>query len=116
MIVAVMRLSHAVRRSPRVRSYTQARCTLPPSTSPVICGRLPRDISCRHQLLGTPRGTDGEVLVARLGGAAVTDADRDAVAVQLREHYAVGRLSLDEFQDRLDAVYQAQAAHKEADA
>jgi hypothetical protein len=26
----------------------------------------------------------------------------------LREHYAVGRLSLDEFQDRLDAVYRAQ--------
>ena len=31
--------------------------------------------------------------MARFGGAAVTDADRDAVAVQLREHYAVGRLS-----------------------
>jgi hypothetical protein len=46
--------------------------------------------------------------VARYGGAAVTDADRDASAAQLREHYAVGRLSLDEFQDRLDAVYRAQ--------
>jgi Domain of unknown function (DUF1707) len=50
--------------------------------------------------------------VARFGGAAVTDADRDAVAVQLREHYAVGRLSLDEFQDRLDAVYRAQTARE----
>jgi hypothetical protein len=50
--------------------------------------------------------------VARYGGAAVTDADRDAVAVQLREHYAVGRLSLDEFQDRLDAVYRAQTARE----
>jgi hypothetical protein len=38
---------------------------------------------------------------------AVTDADRDAAAGQLREHYAAGRLSLDEFQDRLDAVYRA---------
>jgi hypothetical protein len=38
----------------------------------------------------------------------VTDADRDASAVQLREHYAAGTLSLDEFQDRLDAVYRAQ--------
>jgi hypothetical protein len=50
--------------------------------------------------------------VARYGDAAVTDADRDAVAVQLREHYAVGRLSLDEFQDRLDAVYRAQTARE----
>ena len=46
--------------------------------------------------------------MARYGGAAVTDADRDAAAVQLRECYAAGRLSLDEFQDRLDAVYRAQ--------
>jgi hypothetical protein len=42
------------------------------------------------------------------GGTAVSDADREAVAAQLREHYAAGRLSLDEFQDRLDAVYRAQ--------
>jgi len=55
-----------------------------------------------------PPGTDGEVLVARYGGTAVTDADREACAAQLREHYAAGRLSLDEFQDRLDAVYRAQ--------
>jgi hypothetical protein len=46
--------------------------------------------------------------VARYGGAAVTDADREASTAQLREHYAAGRLSLDEFQDRLDAVYRAQ--------
>ena len=46
--------------------------------------------------------------MARYGGAAVTDADREASAAQLREHYATGRLSLDEFQGRLDAVYRAQ--------
>ena len=50
--------------------------------------------------------------MARYGGAAVTDADRDAAAAQLREHYAAGRLSLDEFQDRLDAVYRAQTARE----
>ena len=50
--------------------------------------------------------------MARYGGAAVTDADREASAGQLREHYAVGRLSLDEFQDRLDAVYRAQTARE----
>jgi DUF1707 SHOCT-like domain len=50
--------------------------------------------------------------VARYGGTVVTDADRDAAAAQLREHYAAGRLSLDEFQDRLDAVYRAQTARE----
>jgi hypothetical protein len=35
------------------------------------------------------------------------DADRTAAADQLREHYAVGRLSMDEFRSRLDAVYAA---------
>jgi hypothetical protein len=50
--------------------------------------------------------------VARYGGAAVTDADREAAAAQLREHYAAGRLSLDEFQDRLDAAYRAQTARE----
>jgi Domain of unknown function (DUF1707) len=50
--------------------------------------------------------------VARYGVSAVTDADRDAVAEQLREHYATGRLSLDEFQDRLDAAYRAQTARE----
>jgi len=42
----------------------------------------------------------------------VTDANRDAAANQLREHYAAGRLSLDEFQDQLDAVYGAQTARE----
>lgn len=32
----------------------------------------------------------------------VSDADRDAVAAALRDHYADGRLTLEEFQDRLD--------------
>ena len=50
--------------------------------------------------------------MARYGGAAVTDADREASAAQLREHYASGRLSLDEFQDRLDAVYRAQTVRE----
>ena len=50
--------------------------------------------------------------MARYGGRAVTDANREASAVQLREHYAAGRLSLDEFQDRLDAVYRAQTVQE----
>lgn len=35
----------------------------------------------------------------------VSDADRDAVAAQLREHYAQGRLSMDELNERLDRVF-----------
>ena len=50
--------------------------------------------------------------MARYGGTAVTDAGRDAAAAQLREHYAAGRLSLDQFQDRLDEAYRAQTARE----
>ena len=50
--------------------------------------------------------------MARHGGTAVTDAGRDAATVQLREHYAAGRLSLDQFQDRLDEAYRAQTARE----
>jgi hypothetical protein len=36
-----------------------------------------------------------------------SDADRDRVAALLREHHAVGRLDVEEFQERLDNVYAA---------
>jgi Domain of unknown function (DUF1707) len=36
-----------------------------------------------------------------------SDADRDAAAEALREHYAAGRISSDELSDRLGAVYRA---------
>jgi hypothetical protein len=42
----------------------------------------------------------------------VTDAGRDAATAQLREHYAAGRLSLDQFQDRLDEAYRAHTARQ----
>jgi Domain of unknown function (DUF1707) len=70
----------------------------------------------RHIVLaaapGGAPGADEEFLVARYGGTAVTDAGRDAAAAQLREHYAAGRLSLDQFQDRLDEAYRAQTARE----
>ena len=50
--------------------------------------------------------------MARYGSTAVMDADRDAATAQLREHYAVGRLSLDQFQDRLDEAYRAQTVRE----
>ena len=37
----------------------------------------------------------------------VGDAEREAVASQLREHYADGRLSLDELNERLDQAFAA---------
>ena len=40
-------------------------------------------------------------------GPRVTDADREAAAVRLREHYAQGRLTLEEFRHRLDAAFEA---------
>lgn len=40
-------------------------------------------------------------------GSRIGDSEREAAAASLREHYARGRLSLDEFQQRLDAVFAA---------
>jgi uncharacterized membrane protein len=37
----------------------------------------------------------------------IGDAEREAVAAELREHYAHGRLTHDEFSQRLDAVFAA---------
>lgn len=37
----------------------------------------------------------------------IGDADREAAAAGLREHYALGRLTLQEFNHRLDAVFAA---------
>ena len=36
-----------------------------------------------------------------------SDADRDRTAALLREHHAAGRLTADEFQERLDKAYAA---------
>jgi hypothetical protein len=37
----------------------------------------------------------------------IGDADREAAAASLREHYAQGRLTLEEFNQRIDAVFAA---------
>ena len=50
--------------------------------------------------------------MVRYGSTAATEAGRDAATAQLREHYATGRLSLDQFQDRLDEAYRAQTARE----
>jgi uncharacterized protein DUF1707 len=45
--------------------------------------------------------------VAEAPDLLVSDADRSRVAGQLREHYEAGRLTLDEFQERLDEAHSA---------
>src|SRR5579875_3878275 len=38
-----------------------------------------------------------------------SDADRDHVAEQLRDHYTAGRLDANEYEDRVTAVYAARS-------
>jgi hypothetical protein len=45
----------------------------------------------------------------RNAGPRASDADRERFAVELHDHFAEGRLSLEEFQRRLDAVFGAQS-------
>jgi Domain of unknown function (DUF1707) len=53
----------------------------------------------------------GCTLVAmRRAGLFVSDADRDAAAAALGDHVAEGRVTLEEFRDRLDQVYAARTA------
>lgn len=44
----------------------------------------------------------------RPAGPRASDADRDRFAAELHEHFAEGRLSLEELQRRLDLVFAAQ--------
>lgn len=45
----------------------------------------------------------------------VSDADREHVVAQLREHVGAGRLTLDEFSDRARAAYHANTRRELAD-
>jgi len=45
--------------------------------------------------------------VAQAPDLLVSDADRARVAAELRTHFETGRLTLEEFQDRLDEVHAA---------
>ena len=45
--------------------------------------------------------------MAAESGVRIGDAEREKAATSLREHYASSRLTLDEFQQRLDAVFAA---------
>jgi hypothetical protein len=45
--------------------------------------------------------------MAATDGLRVGDSEREAVAAELREHYAQGRLTMEDFQRRLDAALTA---------
>lgn len=45
--------------------------------------------------------------MAARSGLRIGDADREATAAGLREHFAQGRLTMEEFQQRLDAAFAA---------
>jgi hypothetical protein len=53
--------------------------------------------------------------MASASGLRIGDADREAVAASLREHFAEGRLTLEEFQHRLGAVFSARTDRDLAD-
>ncbi len=53
--------------------------------------------------------------MAAASGLRVGDVDREAVAASLREHFAVGRLTLEEFQHRLGAAFSAKTDRDLAD-
>jgi Domain of unknown function (DUF1707) len=50
---------------------------------------------------------DVEVHMATRSDLRVSDADREATAASLREHFALGRLSHEEFEERLNAAFAA---------
>src|SRR5215831_8081383 len=65
---------------------------------------MSRDISCKY--LGFPvLATEGTMATGY--NVRVGDADREAVAAQLREHFADGRLTLEELNERLDQAFAA---------
>jgi uncharacterized membrane protein len=53
--------------------------------------------------------------MATASGLRIGDADREAAAAALREHFAQGRLKLDEFQHRLGTVFAAKTDRDLAD-
>ncbi len=53
--------------------------------------------------------------MAPASGLRIGDADREAAVASLREHFAVGRLTLEEFQHRLDAALSAKTDRDLAD-
>lgn len=53
--------------------------------------------------------------MAAASGLRIGDADREAAAASLREHFVQGRLTLEEFQHRLGAVFSARTDRDLAD-
>jgi hypothetical protein len=52
-------------------------------------------------------GFDKQAAPASQAGLRVSDAERDAAAAELREHYAAGRLTADELNERISQAFAA---------
>lgn len=50
-----------------------------------------------------------EIVLRRLGSVRASDAERERAAAALRDHYADGRLTSEELEDRLQHVYTARS-------
>ncbi|HUA30142.1 MAG TPA: DUF1707 domain-containing protein, partial [Streptosporangiaceae bacterium] len=76
--------------------------TAPESDGVATCRRSRRDISSCYRTRLARRNAEDHMATGpdlRIG-----DAEREAAAASLREHYAQGRLTLEEFNERLDAA------------
>ena len=60
----------------------------------------PRELAPSQQLRRMPMASDPRI--------RASDADRDRTAALLREHHAAGRLTAEEFNERLDKAYAAE--------
>src|SRR6266702_8950091 len=71
----------------------------------LACRPMSRDISCKVTWDSPFFATEGTMATGY--NVRVGDADREAIAAQLREHYADGRLTLEELNERLDQAFAA---------
>ena len=65
-------------------------------------GRNPAPAAMRGSYAGIRAGLGGSRYVLRIG-----DAEREAAAEQLREHFVAGRLTIDELDERLGEIFTA---------
>jgi class 3 adenylate cyclase len=85
----------------------------PPRASPVMARPnepdAQRGVSEQTEGMADPPGPDRQLFEAVHGGldSRVSDADRDQTVTLLREHVIVGRLTLDEFSDRVGRALEA---------
>jgi hypothetical protein len=86
---------------PRIPAACTSRFLLAGSPEPDGKGKLMRMASSAAPHIDLPAA------VPEVGGLRVSDADRERVASELREHFALGRIDGDELDHRLGMTYAA---------